>query len=215
MPKLLSTDQVNRVLATLSSEYPNPRTALRHNNPFELLIATILSAQSTDRQVNKATRSLFAKFRTAADFLELSAEGLQDYIKAVGLFRSKARHILATCRKLVDDFAGEVPQTRKELMQLPGVGRKTANVVLANAFGTPAFAVDTHVFRVANRLGIIDANSVLEAERQLTDRIPRHLWRDAHHWLIYHGRRVCHARNPECEACILRGSCLRKDCESQ
>jgi len=205
--QLLSPRELQEVLAILAQLYPQPRTALRHRNAFELLIATILSAQTTDQQVNRLTASLFAKYPSPEAFLQLTTEELAAELRSVGLFRSKARHILATCRKLLTDFGGRVPRTRRELLSLPGVGRKTANVILANAFNIPAFAVDTHVFRVANRLGMVAASTVAATEEQLTSRIPRRLWRDAHHWLIYHGRRVCTARNPRCSACALAPYC--------
>ncbi|HEY8449030.1 MAG TPA: endonuclease III [Bacillota bacterium] len=194
-------------MAILSELYPQPKTELKHRNPFELLIATMLSAQSTDAMVNRVTPALFARCPTPEAFLELDVAELEQMIRTLGLYRSKARNILKACRVLVERFGGEVPRTREELMQLPGVGRKTANVVLSNAFGEPAIAVDTHVFRVANRLGLAQADDVREVEEQLMRRIPREQWRDAHHWLILHGRRCCHARNPRCQECPLAHLC--------
>lgn len=204
----LTAADVNKILEILSERYPEPRTALNHNNAFELLVATILSAQSTDAAVNRVTPALFARCPTPEAFLELTQEELEGYIRSLGLYRSKARHLLATCRMLVEEFGGEVPQTREELMRLPGVGRKTANVVLSGAFGKPAIAVDTHVFRVANRLGLAASDKVDEVEQQLMERIPRHLWSSAHHWLIFHGRETCLARNPRCHQCPLAELCL-------
>ena len=207
MAEPLTDAEVAEVLRTFQRLYPNPRTALRHRNPFELLIATILSAQSTDEMVNRVTPALFARCPTPEAFLELDVEELEEMIRTIGLYRSKARHILQACRMLVEEFGGEVPRTREELMRLPGVGRKTANVVLSNAFGVPAIAVDTHVFRVANRIGLAQARDPLAVEEQLMARIPRELWTAAHHWLILHGRRVCHARRPRCAECPIRHIC--------
>lgn len=195
------------MLETLAQCYPNARCALNHGNAFELLIATILSAQCTDERVNIITARLFPKARTPQAILALGQDGLEEEIRDCGLFHNKAKNILATCQILLEQHGGEVPQTREELMQLPGVGRKTANVVLSNAFGEPAIAVDTHVFRVANRLGLARAKTPEETEQQLMHRIPRELWSRAHHWLIHHGRQVCHARKPACEACRLNPYC--------
>lgn len=167
----------------------------------------MLSAQSTDRLVNRITPRLFALYPGPADFARLTPEDLAEEIRECGLFRTKARNIVATCRALMDEHGGEVPRSRTALERLPGVGRKTASVVLSNAFGEPAIAVDTHVFRVANRLGLADARDPLATERQLMRRIPRKHWSQAHHWLIYHGREVCRARNPLCHACALETLC--------
>jgi endonuclease-3 len=176
--------------------YPDAHCELNYRNPFELLIATILSAQSTDRQVNKVTARLFEAYPTPADFLKLTEEELAEHIRGLGLFRNKSKHILETCRILVNDFDGQVPNKREQLEKLPGVGRKTANVVLSNAFQVPAFAVDTHVHRVANRLALADSKTPLETEKQLMKRVPRSEWSDTHHRIIWHGRRICSARNP-------------------
>jgi endonuclease-3 len=205
--ELLTKAEVEKVLEYLERCYPDPRTALRHDNPFELLVATILSAQTTDKQVNRVTAELFADNPSPRDLLDLGTDGLEEEFRSLGLFRTKARYVAATCRKLIEDFAGTVPETREELMMLPGVGRKTANVVLSNAFEQPAFAVDTHVFRVANRLGIVCAEDTESAEEQLTKRIPRELWIPAHHWLIFHGRNTCKAQNPQCGTCELSSYC--------
>jgi len=198
------------ILDRLESLYPDAVTALEYRNPFELLIAAMLSAQTTDRKVNEYTRSLFAECPRPEDFLRLSQEELEEKIRTVGLYRNKARNILATCRALVERHGGEVPRERAALEALPGVGRKTAGVVLANAFGEPAIAVDTHVFRVANRLGLAEAPDPLETERQLMESLPRDKWSRAHHWLIHHGRRVCRARRPRCDECALASECRHR-----
>lgn len=204
MPRRIPTIQI---LDALGERYPGATCALVHRNAFELLIATILSAQCTDARVNLITARLFQKARTPAAILVLRQDELEEEIRDCGLFHNKAKNILATCQILIERHGGEVPRTREELMQLPGVGRKTANVVLSNAFGEPAIAVDTHVFRVANRLGLARAKTPEETERQLMRRIPRELWSQAHHWLIYHGRQVCHARGPSCDVCPLLPYC--------
>jgi len=204
----LTAAEVRETLDILAGLYPSPRTELIHRNPFELLIATMLSAQSTDAMVNRVTPALFRRCPTPEAFLELSAEELESMIRTIGLYRSKARNILAACRILVEEYGGQVPRSREALMRLPGVGRKTANVVVSNAFGQPAIAVDTHVFRVARRLGLASGSTPDQVERQLMERIPERLWTDAHHWLILHGRRVCHARRPRCGECPLRHLCL-------
>jgi len=195
-----------QILKQLAATYADAVTALEFKNPFELLVATILAAQSTDRQVNLITESLFKKYPDPESFAELSPEILEEDIKMVGLFRNKSRHIVATSRELLLNHHGQVPITREELERLPGVGRKTANVVLSVAFNQPALAVDTHVFRVANRLGLAKAKNPLETEKQLCAIIPEKLWGQAHHWLIYHGR-VCKARNPLCNDCVLAEYC--------
>lgn len=194
-------------LVELQRLYPEARAELNFSNPFETLIATILSAQCTDKRVNQVTEKLFAEIRSPAQMLTLSQEDLEERIHSCGVYRNKARNILATCRMLVDEYGGEVPGTLEELVKLPGVGRKTANVVYANAFGGDAIAVDTHVFRVSNRLGLAHASNVEKTEEQLMAAIPKELWSTAHHWLIFHGRRVCHARKPRCGECTLRAMC--------
>lgn len=207
MAEKLSRVPTKRILEGLQSLYPDAHCELNFETPFQLLIATILSAQCTDAKVNQVTRDLFRKYPTPADFLTLSQEELEQEIKSIGLYKSKSKNILETCRILCEKYNGEVPQTREELEALPGVGRKTANVVLSNAFGIPAIAVDTHVFRVSNRLGLAESDQVYETEQQLMKRIPKKQWSDAHHWLIWHGRRICHARSPRCSECILRPLC--------
>ncbi|ABZ85323.1 endonuclease iii [Heliomicrobium modesticaldum Ice1] len=187
--------------------YPDARCALNFRNPFELLIATMLAAQATDKSVNRVTPALFAKAPTPEAMLLLTQEELEDLIKSIGLYRNKGRNILAACRILVEKHGGQVPGYREGLEKLPGVGRKTANVVLAEAFQEPAIAVDTHVFRVSNRLGLAQAKDVVKTEQDLMNNIPRDLWAKAHHWLIFHGRQVCHARKPACGVCRLAECC--------
>lgn len=204
MPRRPATQEI---LSGLAACYPDARCALNHSTPFELLVATILSAQCTDERVNIITARLFPKANTPAAILALGQAGLEAEIHDCGLFRNKAKNILATCQILLEQHGGEVPRRREDLMALPGVGRKTANVVLSNAFGEPAIAVDTHVFRVANRLGLARAKDPEETEQQLMRRIPREQWSQAHHWLIFHGRQVCHARNPQCDICAVRPYC--------
>lgn len=199
--------QTKKILQTLGDLYPDAHCELHFRNPFELLIATILSAQSTDRQVNIVTEKLFAKYPAPEDFLDLSDDELAEEIRGLGLYRNKSKNILATCRILVQKYGGKVPEKRSQLEALPGVGRKTANVVLSNAFDVPALAVDTHVQRVANRLALADSDNPLETERQLMRRVRRKDWTLTHHRLIWHGRRVCSARNPKCEQCDLLPMC--------
>lgn len=197
-----------QILDRLEEMYPEAKAELVFSNPYEMLVATILSAQCTDRQVNKVTPAVFAKYPDATAMAGAAVEDLYPMVKSCG-FKSKAGNIIAACRIIRDEHGGEVPHTREELTALPGVGRKTANVVLSNAFGIPAFAVDTHVFRVSNRLGLCRADSVEETERQMTKLIPEEKWGMAHHWLIWHGRRVCRAQHPLCEDCGLRDLCPR------
>jgi endonuclease-3 len=196
------------ILEILEYHYKNTTTALIYNNNFELLIATMLSAQTTDTQVNKITKGLFSKYPTPQTMYLLTEGKLAEEIKGCGLYRNKAKNILATVKILIEDYAGEVPDNREALMSLPGVGRKTANVVLANAFGFPALGVDTHVFRVANRSGLVKAKTPLQVEEQLIAQLPREKWGEAHHWLIWHGRKVCRAKKPLCSDCVLKELCL-------
>ncbi|WP_207732211.1 endonuclease III [Heliobacterium chlorum] len=195
------------ILTTLAEMYPDAKCALIFRNPFELLIATILAAQATDKSVNKITPSLFSRFPTPESMLSLTQEELEQEIKTIGLYKNKARNILATCRILVEKYGGQVPRDREDLESLPGVGRKTASVVLAEAFQVPAIAVDTHVFRVSNRLGLAQGKDVVKTEQDLMKNIPMDQWRIAHHWLIIHGRQVCHARKPACGDCALTAYC--------
>ncbi|MEP6877242.1 MAG: endonuclease III [Nitrosospira sp.] len=190
---------------------PHPTTELEYNSPFELLIAVVLSAQATDKSVNLATRKLFPKANTPEKILALGEAGLRDVIKSIGLYKTKAKNILATCRLLIQHYDSKVPQTREQLEELPGVGRKTANVILNTAFGEPTIAVDTHIFRVANRTGIARGKTVLEVELKLLKSIPKEFRHDAHHWLILHGRYVCKARRPKCAICIINDLCEYKE----
>lgn len=199
--------QTTKILETLQNMYPEAKCELNFRTPFELLIATILSAQCTDKRVNEITEGLFAKYNKPEDYLHLTEEQMQEEIRGLGLYKNKSRNILATCRILYEKYNSEVPKSRKALEDLPGVGRKTANVVLSNAFGVPAIAVDTHVQRVSNRLALADSENPLETERQLMRKIPRLKWSDAHHWLIWHGRRICVARKPRCLDCDLLPYC--------
>ncbi len=186
---------------------PAPRTELHYANPFQLLVAVILSAQATDVGVNKATSRLFPVAPTPESMLGLGEEGLAEYIRTLGLFRSKARHVIATCRQLLEKHGGEVPDSRAALEALPGVGRKTANVVLNTAFGQPTIAVDTHIFRVANRLGLAAGKTPLDVEKKLLQVTPPQFRLDAHHWLILHGRYTCMARKPACDRCPVADLC--------
>ena len=190
---------------------PKPTTELDYASPFELLVAVILSAQATDVGVNKATRRLFPVANTPASILALGEAGLKRHIASIGLYNTKATNILATCRILLDEHGGEVPPTREALELLPGVGRKTANVVLNTAFGEPTIAVDTHIFRVANRTGLAPGKTVNTVEQALLKRVPKEFLQDAHHWLILHGRYVCKARKPDCPNCVIRDLCRYRD----
>ena len=205
---MLTKAQKSEALAILHATYPNAKPALDFSTPFELLVATILSAQSTDVMVNKCTQELFPVANTPESIAAMTEEELFPYIKRCGFFNTKGRHILETARILATQYAGEVPASIEELQKLPGVGRKTANVVASNAFGIPAIAVDTHVFRVSNRIGLASAKNVEKTEEQLQKAIPREDWTQAHHWLIYHGRQICDARKPKCEICPLSHLCL-------
>ncbi|APT75923.1 endonuclease III [Marinitoga sp. 1137] len=202
-----SKSEIKKILKILSETYPESKTALKYSNNFELLIAVMLSAQTTDNQVNKVTPELFKRFKTPYDFAKFNPEELEEYIKGVGLYKTKSKNIIKTCQILVEKYNGEIPQTREELMELPGVGRKTANVILSVAFGKDAIAVDTHVFRVANRIGLANAKDVKKTEEDLMKEIPKNLWGQAHHWLIYHGRNICKARNPKCDICPIKELC--------
>ncbi|MGN1057297.1 MAG: endonuclease III [Comamonas sp.] len=193
--------------ATLRDANPTPQTELEYTTVFELLAAVLLSAQATDVGVNKATRKLFPVANTPQAILDLGLEGLENYIKTIGLYRSKAKHLMQTCRMLVELHGGEVPQDRESLEALPGVGRKTANVVLNVAFGQPTMAVDTHIFRVSNRTGLAPGKTPLEVEKQLLKRVPPEFAVDSHHWLILLGRYVCQARKPKCWECLVAPYC--------
>ncbi|KTD34355.1 endonuclease III [Legionella moravica] len=190
---------------------PHPTTELKYQSPFELLIAVILSAQATDVSVNKATEHLYAVANTPQSILDLGLEGLKGYIKSIGLYNSKAQNIIKTCDILMNQYHGEVPNQRDALESLPGVGRKTANVVLNTAFGQPTMAVDTHIFRVANRIGLAKGKTPLAVEQGLLKNVEPEFLHDAHHWLILHGRYVCTARNPQCSTCPIKDLCEYKD----
>ena len=198
---------VREIFLRLQAANPNPTTELVYHSPFELLIAVILSAQATDVSVNKATAKLFAVANTPETILALGLDGLKSYIKTIGLYNSKAANILKTCQILIEQHHSQVPHNREALESLGGVGRKTANVVLNTAFGEPTIAVDTHIFRIANRIGLADAKTVDGVEQQLLKVIPSQFKLDAHHWLILHGRYICIARKPKCTECLLRDLC--------
>lgn len=197
----------DEMLTILENTYKDTKSALNFNNPFELLIAVILSAQCTDKRVNVTTARLFAKANTPEAILNMGVENLENEIRDCGLFRNKAKNIIATCHKLCSDYNGQVPSDFDELLKLPGVGRKTANVVSSIAFNRPAIAVDTHVFRVSNRLHLAEGNTPNEVEKGLQKAIPMEKWSDAHHWLIWHGRKICRARKPLCGECPLKELC--------
>jgi endonuclease-3 len=199
--------KIAALFARLKAANPAPRTELEYRSPFELLVAVILSAQATDRSVNLATRELYKQANTPQAILALGVEGLSRYIRTIGLFNTKARNIIATCAILIEQHSGKVPQSREALEALPGVGRKTANVILNVAFGHPTIAVDTHIFRVANRTGIAPGATVRAVEDQLMKRVPREYLHDAHHWMILHGRYVCLARKPKCPQCLIADLC--------
>jgi len=195
------------MFARLQAAMPEPTTELNYSTPFQLLIAVMLSAQATDVSVNKATQPLFAKYRTAADIRRLGVTRLKRYIRTIGLYNTKAQNVVKTCAILIEQHGGEVPQDRESLEALPGVGRKTANVVLNTAFGQPTIAVDTHIFRVANRTGLAPGKDVRVVEDRLLQMVPEEYRKDAHHWLILHGRYTCIARKPKCATCTIADLC--------
>jgi endonuclease-3 len=207
----LSPQQIEELFSRLSDLNPAPTTELEYRTPYELLVAVTLSAQATDVGVNKATRKLFPVASTPAQIAALGVEGLKPYIATIGLFNTKAANVVAMAKQLLERHGGEVPRTRAELEALPGVGRKTANVVLNTAFGQPTIAVDTHIFRVANRTGLAPGKDVRAVEAGLEHAVPRHYLQDAHHWLILHGRYVCKARKPDCPHCAIRDLCRYPD----
>jgi endonuclease-3 len=206
----MTPEQITEVFARLRAANPAPRSELTYASPFELLVAVVLSAQATDKSVNLATSELFKVASTPRGLLKLGRRGLERYIRSIGLYRTKARNLLAACKLLTEQHGGEVPRTREELEALPGVGRKTANVILNTAFGQPTIAVDTHIFRVANRTGIAPGKDVLAVEQKLLKRVPEEFRLHAHHWLILHGRYVCKARKPDCPKCLIRDLCEYK-----
>lgn len=201
------TERVAKIITILQETYPDAHCELDFQTPLQLLIATVLSAQTTDKQVNKVTERLFADCPDLDSLLQLTKEEIRTYIRSLGFYNTKADHLYLMFRQLQDEFGGQVPRTMQELTRLPGVGRKTANVVMSNAFGEPAIAVDTHVFRVSNRLGLAHASTVEQTEQQLQEAIDRGLWTLCHHLLIFHGRRCCKARAPQCSLCPLQALC--------
>ncbi len=207
----MNANQRREIFTRFQAINPHPKTELVYQTPFELLVAVLLSAQSTDKGVNKATARLFPVANTPQAILMLGLEGLKDYISTIGLYNSKARHLMETCAMLVEQHGGEVPAQREALEKLPGVGRKTANVILNTAFGQPTMAVDTHIFRVANRTGLAPGKNVLEVEKKLLKVIAPEFMQHAHHWLILHGRYTCKARKPLCGECLIRDLCEFKD----
>lgn len=206
--KSLSKDKINIVMKKLETLYPDAKPELNFSNSFELLIATILSAQCTDVRVNKVTEKLFKDFKTPKEFLTLDIDGLSKYIHSCGFYNSKSKNILETCKILVEKYNSEVPTNMEDLTTLPGVGRKTANVVRSCAFNIPSLAVDTHVFRVTNRIGIVNEDNVLDTELSLVKKLKKSTWNKAHHLFIFHGRRLCKSRKPDCENCMINSECL-------
>lgn len=207
----MNTPQRRAIFERLQAANPHPATELEYRTPFELLVAVMLSAQATDVSVNAATRQLFPMANTPRALLDLGETGLQRYIERIGLYKTKARHVLRTCELLLEHHGGEVPASRAALEALPGVGRKTANVVLNTAFGQPTIAVDTHIFRISNRIGLAPGKTVLAVESKLMKVVPTEFLQDAHHWLILHGRYVCRARKPACPACPIADLCEYKE----
>jgi endonuclease-3 len=203
----MNPDKRRKIFERLRAANPNPTTELVYGSPFELLVAVVLSAQATDKSVNKATEPLFKKFNTPQKIAALGVAGLEEYIRTIGLFRMKAKNVVALSKLLIEKYGGEVPADREALERLPGVGRKTANVVLNTAFGQPTVAVDTHIFRVANRTGLAPGKDVFEVEQKLIKTTPPEFLHNAHHWLILHGRYVCLARKPGCPQCVIRDLC--------
>ena len=209
------TKNQQEILRRMEQVYADAKPALHFQNAYELLVATILSAQCTDVRVNKVTKDLFVHYKNAEELSRADYSELCDEIHSCGCYAVKAKNLINTAKLLMEQFGGEVPQTMEELTMLPGVGRKTANVVLSNAFGIPGFAVDTHVFRVSNRLGLAHAKDVAKTEEQLCALVPREKWGNAHHWLIYHGRQICSARKPKCGECFLKDICPSSEAEIQ
>ena len=203
----MNSQKRHEIFTRFKAANPHPTTELVYRTPFELLVAVVLSAQATDKSVNVATAKLFPVANTPATMLALGQEGLESYVKSIGLYKSKAKHLIETCRLLLEYHSGEVPRNREALEKLPGVGRKTANVILNTAFGEPTIAVDTHIFRVANRTRLAPGKTVLEVEKKLLKFIETEFRHDAHHWLILHGRYVCKARKPDCPHCLINDLC--------
>lgn len=209
MQKLLSENEVIEVFSRFRLQNPNPKSELEWSSPFTLLVAVVLSAQATDKSVNIATRELYKVADTPQKILDLGEEQLISYIKSIGLYKSKAKHVIGLCEKLISDFNGQVPRSREDLMSLPGVGRKTANVVLNVVWGEHTMPVDTHLLRIAPKIGLAEGNTPEKVEKSLLERIPDEFMEHAHHWLILHGRYVCTARNPKCDSCLINDICLR------
>lgn len=207
MKNLLTHDEADKCLDILEKTYPDAHCELVHKSPFELLVSTILSAQCTDVRVNKVTNEIFKKYNKPSDFANMNIKTLENLIRECGLYRNKAKNIKASSKVIIEEFNGQVPKTIKELMTLPGVGKKTANVVASTAFGVPAIAVDTHVFRVTNRIGFVSEKNVENTEKALQNKIDKNRWTKAHHLFIFHGRRCCTARNPNCEMCSINKIC--------
>lgn len=206
--KLLEPPQIVEVFERFKKQNPSPETELSAPNPFCLLVSVVLSAQTTDKAVNKATAPLYEKITTPEQMLSLGEEGLVSYIKSIGLYRAKARHVMGLCRKMIDEFGSRVPDNRKDLESLPGVGRKTANVILNVVYGKPVMPVDTHLLRICPKIGLAEGKSPLQVEESLVSRIPMKYMKHAHHWLILHGRYVCTARSPKCGECLISDLCL-------
>ncbi len=200
-------ERISKILEILEETYRDTTTALNFQTPFQLLVSTMLAAQSTDVRVNIVTKDFFAQYPDAKSMARLSVDEIIEWIKTVGLYKTKAKNLAATCKILSEKYGDDIPDTRDELVRLPGVGRKTANVVLSIAKGVPAIAVDTHVFRLSNRIGLAKAKDVLKTEEQLMRNIPKEKWSEAHHWLIWHGRKICKARKPLCGECPIRDYC--------
>ncbi|WP_407428082.1 endonuclease III [Treponema sp.] len=211
MSNLLSSEQITEVFSRFRAANPAPRSELEWSSPFTLLVAVVLSAQATDKSVNIATRELYKVADTPEKILALGEDGLIPYIKSIGLYKSKAKHVIGLCEKLISDFAGEVPKSREDLMSLPGVGRKTANVVLNVVWGEHTMPVDTHLLRIAPKIGLAEGNTPEKVEKSLLERVPDEFMEHAHHWLILHGRYVCTARNPKCSECFLNDLCKHND----
>ena len=205
--ELLSTSEMTETFTRWKKQNPKPASELDYVNPFTLLVAVVLSAQATDKSVNKATAALFKVAETPEKMIELGEEGLIPYIRTIGLYKNKAKHVIGLSQKLIEDFGGEVPDNREALMTLPGVGRKTANVVLNVIFKQPTMPVDTHLLRIAPKIGLAEGNTPEQVEKSLLARIPSEFLLDAHHWILLHGRYVCTARNPNCAACIINDLC--------
>lgn len=209
--KILNSEKISRVLEILAEAYPDAGCALNYSTPYQLLVAVVLSAQTTDKKVNQVTDGLFRLYPDACSMSRLTEAELQEHLKVIGMYRQKSKNVIALSRILMEKYDGDVPEDQELLMELPGVGRKSANVVMSVAFGHQRIAVDTHVYRVSNRIGIASGDDVLKTELSLMENIPRELWTMTHHRLIWHGRRVCSARRPQCAECPLEGLCLKNN----